>query len=305
VQDSPVPRSLSPSVSINSWNATSTSCYALDPVGRVRKAAVVTNFNKLIASADVSLVQETKCNSAEGDFSKGALNRMAAGCEVFYSNSKKGSAGVATLVRHSFLESNVVTKVKLDPCLKGFVLALLVTPKDAMLKPYTIFNIYLSSHDAASRSKQLKAIMLIPAPEFSFWGGDWNFITDPEDSSNTSFTDQPQNFLDLWSDFSSHFSLKEVHQPLHTYTTSAKKSRSPLRVVSTAFTLPSLRQISRSALLLPPLSSFRTVLSPALTLEAVRIIRSLLSRSLTILRSVFASLCPSRGRKGLLGSRAG
>jgi exonuclease III len=110
---------------------------------------VVTNFNKLIASADVSLIQETKCNSAEGDFGNGVLSRMAAGCEVFYSNSKKGTAGVATLVRLSFLELNVVTKVKLDPCLRGYVLALLVTLKDAVLKPYTIFNIYLSSQDAA------------------------------------------------------------------------------------------------------------------------------------------------------------
>ena len=217
VQNTPVPRPLSPSVSINSWNATSTSCYALDPVGRVRKAAVATNFNKLSASADVTLIQETKCNSAEGNFGKGALAKMATGCDVFYSNAKKGSAGVATLVRHSFLEFNVVTKVKLDPCLKGYVLALLITPMDAVLKPYTIFNIYLSSQDAAARFKQLKAIMLVPAPEFSFWGGDWNFITDPEDTSTTTFTDQPQNFLDLWSDFTSHFSLKEIYQPLHTY----------------------------------------------------------------------------------------
>ena len=208
---------LFPTVSINSWNATSLSLYPQDVAGKVRQGAVSTNLGRLCSSAPINCIQETKCNSCEGDFGQGAISRLVKDCKVFYSNDRRGSAGVATLVKTSFLEKHDTEVVKLAPILRGHALAIKFVPKDNSHKPFTVFNIYLSSKDPRTRKRQLKALMLIAPPEYSFWVGDWNFVTLPEDSSATTFKDQPTNFLQKWADFTAHFSLREVRQPLHTY----------------------------------------------------------------------------------------
>ena len=162
---------LFPTVSINSWNATSLSLYPQDVAGKVRQGAVSTNLGRLCSSAPINCIQETKCNSCEGDFGQGAISRLVKDCKVFYSNDRRGSAGVATLVKTSFLEKHDTEVVKLAPILRGHALAIKFVPKDNSHKPFTVFNIYLSSKDPRTRKRQLKALMLIAPPEYSFWWG--------------------------------------------------------------------------------------------------------------------------------------
>jgi hypothetical protein len=156
-------------------------------------------------------------NQEEGLSGSGVLGRLLPDCAVYYSNLHRGAAGVAIAVRKEILSEFSVSVVPLEDCLRGYVLGLSFTPLTPTSTAFCVFNCYLDSGGFPAKTKQLQALLKVPAPAYSYFAGDWNFSLTEEDSSAVDFIHPPANFLGIWSDFVDHFSLKEVGQPLHTY----------------------------------------------------------------------------------------
>ena len=126
--------SLAPTASICTWNANSVTPYP-DKASVKRHLAVAANLVKLSAGHDFVCIQETNCNENEGINNPGVIGRMVPGSTTYYSNFLRHNAGVAIIVPNKFLKSNIITHIVLPPSLKGYALALLITPVDPKHHP--------------------------------------------------------------------------------------------------------------------------------------------------------------------------
>ena len=193
------------------------SAYTLEVSSSVRRRKVRANICSILGNSDILCVQETKLNVNEGTSGQGALSGLKVDSEVYYSNLKRNSAGVATVIRRDFACKHLITRIALPPLLDGFALALKFVPIAQDAPSFIVVNCYLDSNSGyAAKGEQVKALMSIPIHTFSYFVGDWNFTLLEEDTSS-KYTPPTTSFLEVWQRFIDRFSLKEISQPLHTW----------------------------------------------------------------------------------------
>ena len=193
------------------------SAYALEASSSERRRKVRANICSILGNSDVLCIQETKLNEKEGSSGQGALSGLKVDSVVYYSNLKRGSAGVATVVRRDFASKHHITCIDLPPLLDGFALALRFVPIAQDAPAFTVVNCYLDSNSGyVVKGDQVEALMKIPVQAFSYFVGDWNFTLLEEDTSS-KYAPPTTPFLEVWHRFIDRFSLKEISQPLHTW----------------------------------------------------------------------------------------
>lgn len=132
--------SLSPVCSVSTWNTMGLSAYSLEASASVRRNKVRANICSILDNSDILCIQETKLNENEGDAGQGALAGLRVDSVVYYSNRKRGSAGVATLIRRDFACKHLITRISLPPLLNGFALALRFVPIAQDAPAFTVVN---------------------------------------------------------------------------------------------------------------------------------------------------------------------
>ena len=149
------------------------SAYTLEVSSSVRRRKVRANICSILGNSDILCVQETKLNVNEGTSGQGALSGLKVDSEVYYSNLKRNSAGVATVIRRDFACKHLITRIALPPLLDGFALALKFVPIAQDAPSFIVVNCYLDSNSGyAAKGEQVKALMSIPIHTFSYfvWG---------------------------------------------------------------------------------------------------------------------------------------
>ena len=209
---------IAPSCRLATWNTRGLSAYPTNAAAKRRRGKIVCNIKALISRNDVLCLQETKLNSKEGDDGTSVLERMVPGTVAYHSNLESGARGVVILIRAEYHDLYWVSWVELQPGLKGSVMGLRFAPKDDLSPPFVVVNCHLdSTTNFARKRKQIADLLLLPAPRYSFFAGDWNFTEHARDAPSGNTERPPKSFLTVWGKFLEHFGLKEISQPLHTF----------------------------------------------------------------------------------------
>jgi endonuclease/exonuclease/phosphatase family metal-dependent hydrolase len=174
-----------------------------------------TNARSLAAMADIQLYQETRFNPLEDRYLRDLLSP---GSLDFYSNLSARIGGVATVVGPRVLSSHKPEVIPLPTSLAGRVLALSFSPKGEG-EYFTVVNVHLDHSSHTNRERQLKLIREhVPPTTHLYFAGDLNFVENHrKDTTARGAAPLPAGFLGTWTDFLTHFCLKEVVQKVHTF----------------------------------------------------------------------------------------
>lgn len=142
------------------------------------------NARALITSHDFTFFQETNLLSRESHYLKTII---PPGYSDYYSNLRKTTAGVATVVSPKINNTYNINQLPLPPSLQGYALLLELAPKSGDA-PLYLLNVYFDSASSAARTKQvLDLTRTLPESPRIVLGGDFNFVEDKyRDSSSQS-----------------------------------------------------------------------------------------------------------------------
>ena len=221
---------LFPTPRIITANMNSLSYYATthDSITRSRKVTEI--LTTLMTQCDFLLLQETNLDT----FETMALSSLFPGCHIHYNNLRKNVAGTLTVVGPKY--NNPSYKIREIPLkgLKGYVQLTQICPESSDPHSHNplfqIFNFYMKTGNdkitgqdkAARQFEQLTqlgdAISTKDLSQFSFAGGDFNFIL--HDKDTTSFSTDRQlskDSLSLWSQFLLKTNMRDMDASFHTH----------------------------------------------------------------------------------------
>ena len=221
---------LFPTPRIISANMNSLSYYATTPDSVARACKVTEIIKKLMSQCDFLLIQETNLDT----FEKMALSSLLPGCHIHYNNLRKNVAGTITVVGPSFHNTNYrIREIPLKG-LTGYIQLTQICPASSdphCNNPlFQVFNFYMKTgsdkitgQDKASRQlEQLlslnEALATKELSQFSFAGGDFNFVLHEKDT--TSFTMDRQlkkEALAQWSQFMLKTNMRDMEASFHTH----------------------------------------------------------------------------------------
>ena len=216
--DPRLPNPLSiPCPSIVSYNPTSFSYYTDNKWKFTSELRLLTNY-------DVLMFQESKLLSGESTAHRSTAPKHT----FFYSNNPLNvnidslvscTAGVVTAVKNSFFDKFKINPINLHPDLEGHALVIRMTAHDGSFS-INFINIRLTADSDKKLEKQEKQIILLreslrdhPA-DFSFLGGDLNFIENADDSTSVDFVAVNRK---EWDAFLGEHRLKRVSNDTHTF----------------------------------------------------------------------------------------
>lgn len=184
----------------------------------------MSTLRDFINSSDIICLQETNLSATE----RLALSSLP-NCTVSFNSLSMSTAGTLVIDTPSISQFYWGSDVPLPPCCKGYVQLRRYLPKNPLYKPFQLFNIYLPtcSNKTFLQTQILHALLSVSSSLPSFFAGDFNFITSPEDSSNPSPSLPPAAFLSLFNSLKEYFAVSEVPHNEHTYFHITKDPTSP------------------------------------------------------------------------------
>ena len=189
---------------------------------RLRKQA---NVKSLANRFDVCLFQETRLGPKADSY----LKKMLPDHRVFCSSLSFRSSGVATALSPSLMSHYDPQQVTLPEALRGKALVLILKPRTGEGPDLVIVNLYLQTGDNyAIKKSQIDLLLpLVPASPSLYVGGDFNFVENKarDTSSNSTYYDLTDGFLDSWTDFKDKLGLREVFQSSHTHFGTSKEGK--------------------------------------------------------------------------------
>ena len=203
-----------PTLRISTYNANSVSSYTNTARGDERHDRIAANLTSLALISDILLVQEAHLNHLD----QHAFNAMLPGWAAYYSSKSNGFAGVVTLISPLLISQYSATVQPVDPSTQGHVLAVLLAPITGEGPSVLILNLYLATgkQHAARLTNQLTAAAAVPSSDYNFMGGDFNFVENGEDTTNSPHR-LPEHSREAWANLLTHFRLVEAAQPVHSF----------------------------------------------------------------------------------------
>lgn len=197
-----------------SYNVNGLSFYSKTPSACSRYSRALSTLRDLIPKFDIICLQETRLASAE----KFALTSLP-NCSISFNNRSMTSAGTLFIDSPSISRYYTAVDIPLPDCCKGYVQLRRYSPKSAPYKQFQIFNIYLPSglHKVSSQTTIFHSLLSLDPSVPSFFMGDFNFVTSPEDSTGAAGALPPASFLSLFESLKTHFDISEVPHGEHTY----------------------------------------------------------------------------------------
>ena len=212
-----------PTPRITSQNMNGLSCHYSGGRGLRRHIKVINSVKKLLAKNDIVCLQETKLPINESSI----LQKSLGNWKILYSNKRESSAGCVTLISPFYQKHfDIHHHINSHPSYtNGHILCVTLVPKHDSAHfshAFQVINLYLTSgnnsNDIEERAKQLEYVTSLPSASYNFAVGDFNFVEN--DNDTTSLTGKhrsTERFRNSWADFTSHFRLTEIFQPIHTY----------------------------------------------------------------------------------------
>ena len=173
------------------------------------------NISCLTSSFGVTCLQETHLARTHCYFRTGFPHIQPEGS--FYSSHSSNSAGVATLISNQTLDLYQAEEVSLPSSLRGYALAVLLTPRNHCGPRMLYLNTYL--YNSNKKIDQVRELANAPLPTncLTFLCGDFNFIMSDMDSSmGSNHKAVSAAFRKTWLRFLDKFALQEHHQERHT-----------------------------------------------------------------------------------------
>ena len=181
----------------------------------LRRRHKCANITCLTSSFGVTCLQETHLARTHRYFRTGFPHIQPEGS--FYSSHSSNSAGVATLISNQTLDLYQAEEVSLPSSLRGYALAVLLTPRNHCGPRILYLNTYL--YNSNKKIDQVRELANAPLPTncLTFLCGDLNFILSDMDSSRGSnHKAVSAAFRKTWLRFLDKFALQEHHQERHT-----------------------------------------------------------------------------------------
>ena len=232
---------------IISYNVNSLSYYATSPDGRLRRSIISSTLRDFIVKCDIICLQETNLSASE----KLALTALPR-CSVSFNNFSMNVAGTLIIDTPSVSQFYSGTDVPLPSCCRGYIQLRRYLPKSVAYKAFQLFNIYFKTgpNKALIQTELVHSLLSVDASLPTFFAGDFNFIEQVDDSSNSSPSLPSAAFTSAFSSLKAHFSVAEVPHHEHTYFHITSDPTSPFSYSSRLdrFLIP-------SSLFLNPLSS--------------------------------------------------
>ena len=197
-----------------SYNVNGLSAYPTTMEGRLRQKRILDNIRALCKKYDVVCLQETKLMLLDTSF----FERIFPNYKIFYSNLRRGKAGVITIVSPTVAKTHVLRQVSLDARLSGYALALHIS--HPVKGDCLVQNLYLStgSDHFKRKTDQIRLLNLLTPAKLNISLGDLNFIESKEDTtSRSTFHHRTHSFRKAWDSYILRFGLQEVHQGSHTF----------------------------------------------------------------------------------------
>lgn len=214
-RDRPSPLALP---SLATLNITSTRQYTQDRHIPAKK------IQRLLLSTDISGFQETRLSAL--DDGRNTAYSSATHTSFFsnnpanttYADTRHYTAGIATVIKSSFLASYSSSLISLHPSLQGHALALYLQPKHPG-RSLLIINLRLDAFCHDARNAQVRTLLNhpdhpLPPSDYTIAFGDFNFVDEADDStSGGSLAGRPAK----WSIAMNQLHLHDVHTNCHTY----------------------------------------------------------------------------------------
>jgi len=146
------------------------------------------------------------------------FSRVIPNYKVFFSNLRRGKAGVITIISPKTAATHTIREVPLDKRLRGYALALNISHPDK--GDCLVQNLYLStgSDHFQRKTEQIHLLNLLTPANLNISLGDFNFIESEEDTtSRSAFHHRTHSFRKAWDSYILKFRLQEVHQGSHTF----------------------------------------------------------------------------------------
>ena len=189
------------------------------PAAYKRKAA---NVKALVSSHDFTFFQELKLSHTGAGY-LASIVPPSFREHVYTSVSTAGSGGVGIVLAPEVGEHYKARTIHLPNSLRGSIIALRLVPRDTTTgaPDLVLVNVYIAAGDRYARKTQQLQLLrehLMPS-DFLIMGGDFNFVEDKhsDTASASKYYDTTAKFRKEWDRLRDHFSLKEVHQGMHTY----------------------------------------------------------------------------------------
>ena len=200
---------------IVSFNINDLSYYSTSPSGRARYFKIASCLRGLSDRNDIICIQETGLYPSE----QLALSNSFPSCKIGRSSLKGGVAGVMTVEGPAITDRYSVSTLPLPLALNGFVLVRRYFPKDPFsgYQAFQCVNLYLYTGVGKEEKQTEMAQLLLKIPNDvpTFLCGDFNFVTQREDTSSADGLPSGK-FLDLWHSVLSHLGVGEVPSQEHT-----------------------------------------------------------------------------------------
>ena len=200
------------------------------------RSAKASNIYTLSSKNHITCIQDTHLHYNEDKYLGSTSCPLPLRHVAFYSNGHMDEGhvsrnGVATIVSDHLHELYYIEKVPLPKALDGRALTLLFRPKGGG-SPFSFTNLYLQAGAKPGiRAAQVRLLKgHIPVMDFMFFAGDFNFVENKfeDTASHATYYDPSGEFQKDWAGFLSHFNLREIHQPTHTYINHAQSTSSRL-----------------------------------------------------------------------------
>ena len=178
---------------------------------RRRKTA---NIIALAGTTDVLHIQETWLGEKECN----AFRKLLPHSTIFYSNGEGGRRGVMTICSPQLAAKYVLSQLPTPEALTGRVL-LLVGTAQAGGEDFHSLNVYFPN-DAAAQVDMIQSLTAwidFPANGRMYMAGDFNFVTNADDSSSGNSGALTGRLRKHWEGFLLLHGLLEVDQPTHTW----------------------------------------------------------------------------------------
>ena len=211
-----------PTPSVLSWNFNSLSAHPNTISGIARNHNITSSCKSLQKISQIHCFQETHLCSTDNL----ALSTTYKKWLRLYNNAHK-RRGTMMLIAPSILKHYHVEDISPTTISRGRVQVVNFTPKNvpegASATPFKVINCYFPTGGRALNARRIplfKAITELYEPMHTFLVGDMNFVEDVEDSSNPDGSSNQKlnsEAEEAWRELLDTYSLREVHQPVHTF----------------------------------------------------------------------------------------
>jgi exonuclease III len=215
-----------PHPSITSFNINSLSYHAQGEIGAKRRHRKINYLDRLLRDCDILCMQEPKLGAND----KGALQVHFPHHHIYYNNDRLDHGGTMILVSHRYAKHYNIEELDTTAAPRGRLQALRfhsLTHPDISKASFDVFNTYLPA-DGNATAKLDILTLISPIHNMNhnssshrghlFLSGDFNFTTDPNDTSNPNSTIRLRSRdLDRWANITDQLGLREVEQSTHSH----------------------------------------------------------------------------------------